>query len=159
VRNRELSLEWLPAATQFELSPPPAGVAAESGWVVTIEGESSIATPEEGWYFIWAAQFPMWVTLPQGEEWIPRDALCGCSTLTRIAFPSSVTEGSKNCFIDCKGLRRIVLPRNLDYIPRCAFWGCSNLQQVVASRATVVGHQAFRGCVRLRGRIQLDRRL
>ena len=51
-------------------------------------------------------------------------AFKGCSRLTSINLPSSITEIGDYTFAECSRLMSINLPDGITTIDDCAFWGC-----------------------------------
>ena len=54
----------------------------------------------------------------------------GCSGLTSITIPSSVTSLGKSCFNGCSGLTSITIPSSVTSLGDCCFYGCKNLEFV-----------------------------
>ena len=81
-----------------------------------------------------------------GSSHIPRDAFFGCTGLTRIEIPSSVTSIGVAAFSDCIGLTRIEIPDSVTSIGAGAFDGCSGLTRIeIPSSVTRIGDSAFDG--------------
>lgn len=99
-------------------------------------------------------------------------AFKGCSKLTSIEIPNSVTEIGKNAFEDCENLTYIYIPNSVTKIGEPAFQcsaltdvhipeflntieprtfsGCSYLESVTIPKSvTHIGHRAFLSCKRL----------
>ena len=91
-------------------------------------------------------------------EKISDGAFWGCSALSSIALPDSVTEIERNAFFET-GLRNIQLPEKLTLIGAYAFCNCKNLEQVqLPSQLKELGNGAFGSCENLT-QIQLPSQL
>ena len=74
-------------------------------------------------------------------------AFYGCSGLTSLTIPSSVTWISGEAFSGCSGLTSLVIPSSVTSIDRSAFSGCSSLTSLtIPSSVTSIGNYAFEGC-------------
>ena len=74
-------------------------------------------------------------------------AFFGCSSLTSINIPSSVTEIGNRVFEDCKSLTSVNIPSGVTEIAWRTFWGCSSLTSVdIPSSVTSIGSETFSGC-------------
>ena len=72
-------------------------------------------------------------------EIIPDYAFSGCSSLTEIVIPNSVTSIGSYAFKDCSSLNKIEIPNGVTSIGYYAFRGCSNLKNIeIPSSATSV---------------------
>ncbi len=60
-------------------------------------------------------------------------AFDGCSKLTDISIPDSVTYIDSFAFMDCTGLTGITIPESTTKIDSRAFMGCSNLNDITVS--------------------------
>ena len=60
-------------------------------------------------------------------------AFSGCSRLTSLTIPSSVTEIGKSAFNGCSGLTSLTLPSSVTWISESAFDGCSGLTSIYVS--------------------------
>lgn len=91
-------------------------------------------------------------------EKISDGAFWGCSALSSIALPDSVTEIERNAFFET-GLRNIQLPEKLTLIGGGAFCNCKNLKQVqLPPQLKELGEGAFCNCENLT-QIQLPAQL
>ena len=74
-------------------------------------------------------------------------AFYGCSGLTSLTIPSSVTEIGWHAFEDCSSLTSLTIPSNVTSIGSWAFSGCSGLTSfTIPSSVTSIGSKAFSGC-------------
>ena len=77
-------------------------------------------------------------------------AFSGCSSLTSIAIPSSVTAIGYMTFCYCSSLTSIVIPEGVTEIGGGAFADCTSLTSVVIpSSVTEIGKNVFSGCASL----------
>ena len=71
----------------------------------------------------------------------------GCSGLTSITIPSSVTSLGDGCFQDCSGLTSITIPSSVTSLGDFCFWNCSGLTSItIPSSVTSLGDFCFQGC-------------
>ena len=71
----------------------------------------------------------------------------GCSELTSLTIPSSVTSIGWGAFEGCSGLTSLTIPSSVTEIGYHAFYGCSGLTSlIIPSGVTSIGKWAFRGC-------------
>ena len=74
-------------------------------------------------------------------------AFYGCSSLTSLTIPSSVTSIGEWAFAGCSGLGNLTIPSSVTKIANHAFWGCSGLTSlVIPSSVTSIGESAFQEC-------------
>ena len=72
----------------------------------------------------------------------------GCTSLTNVNIPSSVTEIGMNAFGECSSLTSVNIPSSVTYIGPGAFSGCTSLTNVnIPSSVTEIGISAFKGCI------------
>ena len=75
------------------------------------------------------------------------DAFSGCSVLTSLTLPSSVTSIGDWAFYGCSGLTSLTIPSSVTSIGSDAFSGCSGLTSLtIPSSVTSIGSDAFSGC-------------
>ena len=71
----------------------------------------------------------------------------GCSVLTSVTIPSSVTSIGGSAFEGCSGLTSLIIPSSVTSIGGSAFKGCSGLTSLtIPSSVTSIGGSAFKGC-------------
>ena len=75
-------------------------------------------------------------------------AFYGCSGLTSLTIPSSVTSIGERVFEGCSGLTSLTIPSGVTSIGYCAFSGCSGLTSiyVYTKKIPELGYYVFDGC-------------
>ena len=87
------------------------------------------------------------VTIPNSVTSIGGSAFSGCSGLTSINIPNSVTSISSSAFRGCSGLTSITIPNSVTSIGNYAFSACSSLTSItIPNSVTSIGEEAFRYC-------------
>ena len=64
------------------------------------------------------------------DDVIGNQAFDGCSSLTSLTLPSSVTSIGSSAFSGCSGLTSLTLPSSVSSIGESAFSGCSGLSSI-----------------------------
>jgi hypothetical protein len=78
---------------------------------------------------------------------IDYSAFEGCSGLTSLTIPNSVTKINLWAFAYCSGLTSVTIGSGINDIGERTFLGCSGLTQVnIPSSITYIGYGAFTGC-------------
>ena len=78
---------------------------------------------------------------------IGNSAFSGCSGLTSITIPDSVTTISDSAFSNCSGLTSITIPNSVTTIGNSAFSNCSGLTSItIPNSVTFIGNYAFINC-------------
>ncbi|MBP0972879.1 MAG: leucine-rich repeat protein [Oscillospiraceae bacterium] len=76
-----------------------------------------------------------------------RAAFSGCTALTSVTIPDSVTSIGDNVFPGCTALQSITIPDSVTTIGEGLFRFCSSLTSVtLPDGLTSLGEEAFRGC-------------
>ncbi len=87
------------------------------------------------------------VTIPSSVTSIGGSAFEGCSGLTSVTIPSSVTEIGGAAFKGCSGLTSLAIPSSVTSIGGSTFSGCSGLTSLtLPSGVTWIGGATFSGC-------------
>ena len=87
------------------------------------------------------------LTIPSSVTSIGEWAFAGCSGLGNLTIPSSVTKIANHAFLGCSGLTSLVIPSSVTSIGESAFQECSGLTSLtIPSSVTSIGDGAFSGC-------------
>ena len=88
------------------------------------------------------------VTIPSSVTSIGGSAFECCSGLTSVTIPSSVTWIGGAAFKGCSGLTSLAIPSSVTWIGGCVFENCSGLTSItIPSSVTEIGGAAFKGCI------------
>ena len=75
------------------------------------------------------------------------NAFEGCTGLTSIDIPNSVTNIGMHAFWGCDNLTSIVIPEGVTFLDNETFLGCGSLSSVtLPSSLTDIGYRVFEGC-------------
>ena len=87
------------------------------------------------------------ITIPNSVTKIGVGAFKGCSGLTSITIGSSVTSIGFEAFYNCSCLTSVTIPNSVTSIGEYAFYGCSGLTSLtIGNSVTYIGSKAFYGC-------------
>ena len=87
------------------------------------------------------------VTIPNSVTSTGDNAFDGCSSLTSITIPNSVTSIGSGAFDGCSSLTSITIPNSVTSIGSYAFYECSSLTSItIPNSVTSIGSRAFSGC-------------
>ena len=87
------------------------------------------------------------VTIPNSVTYIGLYTFYGCSGLTSITIPNSVTSIGVEAFAGCSGLTSVTIPNSVTSIGDAAFERCSGLTSItIPNSVTSIGKYAFQYC-------------
>ena len=90
------------------------------------------------------------ITIPSSVTSLDRLCFSGCSSLTSITIPSSVTSLGRSCFSGCSSLTSITIPSSVISLGEYCFDSCSGLTSVsIPSSVTSLGRSCFSACTGL----------
>ena len=90
------------------------------------------------------------LSIKEGTRLIGDYAFSGCSGLTSVTIPNSVTSIGNSAIYGCSGLTSVTIPNSVTSIGKSAFYGCSGLTSVtIPNSVTTIGSSAFRECTGL----------
>ena len=88
------------------------------------------------------------INLPASITSIGHDAFTGCCGLTSLNLPAGITEIGYSAFFGCSGLTSLNLPAGITQIDNYVFLGCSGLTSInLPTSITQIGEQAFFFCI------------
>ena len=87
------------------------------------------------------------VTIPNSVTIIGGFAFRGCSALTSVNIPNSVTTIEDWAFSGCSALTSVTIPNSVTTIGSEAFSECTNLQKInIGNSVETIGTSAFENC-------------
>ena len=87
------------------------------------------------------------VTIPGSVTSIGGGAFSGCSGLTSVIIPNSVTSIGDGAFSDCNSLTSVTIPNSVTSIGNYAFWRCTSLASITIPNSVIsIGNYAFYEC-------------
>ena len=86
------------------------------------------------------------LVIPDGVEKIYRYAFGGCSSITSVTIPDSVTEIGELAFYKCP-LTAVIIPNSVNEIGNQVFQDCTSLKSAdISSGMTKISPSLFQGC-------------
>ena len=90
------------------------------------------------------------ITIPDSVTSIKGYAFYGCTALSSVTIPDSVTSIGGYAFYNCTSLSSVTIPDSVTSIREYAFYGCTALSSVtIPDSVTSIGSKAFYGCTTL----------
>ena len=88
------------------------------------------------------------ITLPNSITSMGWDCFSYCSSLTNITLPNGITSLGDNCFEGCGSLASITLPNSITSLGGQCFSYCSSLTNITLPNGiTSLGFYCFDGCI------------
>ena len=90
------------------------------------------------------------VTIPESVTKIGNGAFYNCTGLSSVTLPASVTKIGNGAFCHCSSLKSIAIPEGVTSIGESAFCNCSSLTSIaIPEGVTSIADWAFSGCTGL----------
>ena len=87
------------------------------------------------------------VVIPNSVTYIAEEAFDYCTSLISVTIPNSVTYIGKRAFGECHGLTSVTIPNSVTSIGDSAFYLCLSLTSVtIPNSVATIGESAFRKC-------------
>ena len=116
-------------------------------YVARLDNKQYTSNDELGNYAFYGCSGLTSLTLPSSVTSIGSYAFYGCSGLTSFTLPSSVTSIGESAFKGCSGLTSLTIPSSVTFIGESAFAGCCGLTSLtILPGVTSIGWYAFEGC-------------
>ena len=84
----------------------------------------------------------------KGENYkVGNDVFRGCTGLTSVTIPNSVTSIGEGAFYNCDGLTSVIIPESVTSIRKSTFYDCDGLTSVtIPESITSIGESTFYDC-------------
>ena len=90
------------------------------------------------------------ITIPNSVTSIGRCAFEDCTSLAIVTIPDGVTSIEYAAFRNCASLTSVTIPDSATSIGNFAFYNCTSLTNItIPDSVTSIGYEAFRGCTSL----------
>lgn len=87
------------------------------------------------------------ITIPESVTDIEYSAFSACFALKTVTIPSGVKVIRSDAFRRCIGLISITIPEGVTSIGKCSFWECESLESITIPESVVsIDDYAFEGC-------------
>ena len=125
-----------------------ARFVAGGDYYMTLSGNSYYTSNDIiGEYAFWGCSSLTSINIPSSVTEIGEAAFCYCSSLASINIPSSVTSIGEVAFGHCSSLTSVNIPSSVKSIGERAFLYCSSLTSInIPSSVTDIGESAFCYC-------------
>ena len=125
-----------------------AKIVAGGSAYVSYYGDTKYTSNDElGYYVFEGCSGLTSLTIPSSVTEIGNWAFFGCSGLTSLTIPSGVTSIGDSAFSGCSGLTSLTIPSGFTSINNYTFYGCSGLTSLtIPSGVTSIGGYAFYDC-------------
>lgn len=92
------------------------------------------------------------LVVPDDVAIVRQNSFNGCTLLTEVQLPASLTKIDGATFRFCSSLAKINIPESVTFIGQRAFEGCSSLPEILTIPKSVkyIGEYAFNGCTSLK---------
>ena len=110
--------------------------------IVSVEFEEGSVCESIGDYVFRGCTGLTSITIPDSVTSIGYYAFCGCNSLTSVTIPDSVTKIGSSAFSGCSGLTSVTIPDSVTSIGAGAFSGCTSLQYSEYGNAYYLGNEA-----------------
>ena len=135
--------------TDIEVNEDNKNYMDDNGILYTKDGNEIIKYPEGKKETIYA--------ILTGTKSVSDDAFYGCTSLTSIEIPNSVTSIGYSAFKECTSLTSVKIPDKVTNIRGFTFSRCSSLINIeIPNSVTDIGYFAFEGCTSLKNIIIPD---
>ncbi|MGN0476438.1 MAG: leucine-rich repeat domain-containing protein, partial [Ruminococcus sp.] len=96
--------------------------------------------------YMYKGKCPSEVIIKDGTKDIAVSSFSGCTSLTNITIPNSVTTIGDSAFKGCSSLTSITIPDSVTTIGDDAFYNCTSLTSItIPDSVTTIGRYAFYG--------------
>lgn len=90
------------------------------------------------------------IAIKEGTKGIANTLFAGCTHLTGVEFPNSISEIENEAFNGCTALKNIDFGQSISQIGYSAFEGCTALTSIaIPKNVTQINDETFRGCTSL----------
>ena len=98
----------------------------------------------------WSPRFEYFERCHEDTHYELKSEFEGCTNLTSITLPESVTEIGDGAFKGCTNLASIIIPDKVEKIGSGAFKDCTNLTSIIIpDKVKKIGNNAFANCISL----------
>ncbi len=131
-----------PEKKQIELSTE----VTEEDLANAVEDEFGVKYSKDGLRLLTSYYIENYV-VKAGTRVVCDKAFSGCSGLTSVTIPNTVTSIGNGAFADCRSLTSVTIPNSVTSIGESAFRGCRSLTSVtIPNSVTSIGNEAFKDC-------------